>query len=199
MVCSPYFYPLTINYCFFGWTIVDPILSRFGPYKIAIEPNPYPQVHEGKTWILTEIRNDGLRTVQNLNAEYYLKYEMDSYKKAILHKTTLKKDESDSFEFEADLDTNCSIGTIPYELKFFKDKNTGLCYVDIPGNQTSEVCMWCEFNVTVYDGFEEIDRLHYHYPFSPGGLTMEMTTGKGCQDVNKAPNPQNLVYEPKKT
>ena len=26
-------------------TIVDPILSRFGPYKVSIEPNPYPQVH----------------------------------------------------------------------------------------------------------------------------------------------------------
>ena len=58
--------------------------------------------------------------------------------------------------------------------------------------------MWCEFNVTVYDGFKEIDRLHYFYPFSSGGLTMEMTPDKGCQDINKAPNPENLVYEPEK-
>jgi hypothetical protein len=183
---------------YFRWTIVDPILSKFGPHKISIEPYPYPQVHDGKTWILTEIRNDGLRTINNLNAEYYLKCEMDSYKKASLHKTTLEKGESDSFEFQANLDTNCSVGTVPYRLKFFKDKKTGQCYTNTSGELTSKVCMWCEFNVVVYDGFKEIDRLHYSYPFLPGGLTMGMTVDKGCQDITKAPNPENLVYEPEK-
>lgn len=179
------------------WTIIDPILSKFGPYKIAIEPVPYPQIHGGKAWILTEIRNDGLRTVKNINAEYYLKCEMDSYKKGILHKTTLKKEESDFFEFEAELDTDCSMGTIPYKLKFFRDKYTQKCYINTSGFLISTICMWCEFNVTVYDGFKEIQRLSYHYPFSPGNLTLNVTNrGRGCLDVSNHSNPQNLVYIP---
>lgn len=181
-----------------GWTIIDPLLDNFGPYKISIEPNPLPQVHEGSTWILTEIRNEGLHKINNLNAEYNLKCEMDYYKKASLIKTQLKRGESDTFEFQANLDPNCSIGTIPYKLKFFRDKITNECYINTSREIKSNICTYCEFNVIVYDGFKEIDTMNYFYPFSSDELTMEIITDQGCKDINEARNIDDLIYEPDK-
>jgi len=137
-----------------GFTIIDPILSKIGPRSISIEPINFPITYGERQVIRVNIINDGLRTINSLNAKYQLECEFDDFKKAELHSKTLKKGEQDFFEFESNLNTNCSLGTKPSNIDFFVD-NENQCYIRIE-DKTSSLCSYCPLEIKVYEGYNEI-------------------------------------------
>jgi len=179
-----------------GFTIVDPILDKFGHKKIKIEPINYPLVREDKHFIRINILNEGLGKIKDLNADYKLHCDSDDFKKAELHKRTLSKGQEDFFEFKAELDTNCSLGTDPTNIDFYADKD-GQCYIKIE-KKTSNICSYCILDVNVYDGYDKIENLTYWYPFNEGNLTIDGTVPieNSCLSYEKAKNISSLKLLP---
>jgi len=182
-----------------GFTIVDPFLSKFGERKMSIEPINYPLNKEGKQFIRVNVLNEGLRTIKNVNVEYKFECLSENTKKAELSKKTLKKEESDFFEFEAELNTNCSLITQPQLIEFYSDRN-GVCYVKAE-EISSPICSYCKLKVNVYDGFEIIGNLTYWYPFVENNITLssKLTGDNNCLPYEEAPNKMELTFLPDRT
>lgn len=174
------------------WSLVQPILAAHAPLKVQIEPLKYPLVHDGQNWIRVNIQNEGLRTIQGINADYMLACQMNTTAKAELHKQSLIKGDSDYFEFAADVDPACSISTEPYFMQILKDKK-GLCYFNSSGNLTSSVCLYCNLTVNLYQGFDKIASQTKLYPFNTGGLSMYAENKNNCRDISEAENASSLV------
>ena len=182
-----------------GFTIVDPFLSKFGERKMSIEPINYPLNKEGKQFIRVNVLNEGLRTIKNVNVEYKFECLSENTNKAELSKKTLKKEESDFFEFEAELNTNCSLITQPQLIEFYSDRN-GVCYVKAE-EISSPICSYCKLKVNVYDGFEIIGNLTYWYPFVENNITLssKLTGDNDCSPYEEAPNKMELTFLPDRT
>jgi len=181
---------------YFDFTIVDPFLSKFGERKISIEPINYPLSKENKQFIRVNVLNEGLRTIESVSAEYKFECISENIKKAELHKKTLKKEESDFFEFEAELNTNCSLITQPQIMEFYSDR-IGLCYIKAE-EISSPICSYCKLNVNVYDGFERIENITYWYPFVENDITLDsrLTEDNNCLPYEEAPNKTELTFLP---
>lgn len=177
-----------------GYTIVDPLLDRWGPKNLEIDPVNFPITKEGKNFIHINLKNSGIGKIDNLNAEYNLKCQNDRNKKAELHKSSLSKGEEDFFEFEADLNTNCSIGTTPSTIKFYSDIK-GNCYAKFE-EKISNICQYCELDIMVYDGFKKIQNLTYWYPFSEGNFSVGGEVTSGCLLYESVENKSQLKYLP---
>ncbi len=176
-----------------NWSMVDPILAKFAPLKATIEPTQWPQLHDGQYWIRVNIRNDGLKTIKGLNADYLLACEMNESAKAELHQATLKKGESDYFEFAANVDPTCSPSTRPYLIQTYKD-SSGRCYTNTSGNMTSNVCLYCNLTVNLYrHGFDRIKNITHPYPFNLGGVNLNVRNSDGCLNISEASDPKALT------
>jgi len=182
-----------------GHTIVDPILEKFGPKNISIEPVNFPLTNNDGTFIRVNLINSGLGRIDNLNTEYNFRCQGNSTKKAEIHKKTLKKGEEDFFEFKTDLNINCSIISDPSIINFYWDKK-GQCYVS-SDKKTSNICSYCKLKVNAYDGFEIIGNLTYWYPFVENNITLssKLTGDNDCSPYEEAPNKMELTFLPDRT
>ena len=177
-----------------GHTIVDPILEKFGPKNISIEPVNFPLTNNDGTFIRVNLINSGLGRIDNLNTEYNFRCQGNSTKKAEIHKKTLKKGEEDFFEFKTDLNINCSIISDPSIINFYWDKK-GQCYVS-SDKKTSNICSYCKLEIGVFEGFKQINNLTYWYPFTEQNLSIENKIQSGCLSYEQAKNKSELKYFP---
>lgn len=182
-----------------GLNIVDPLLDKFGTKEITIEPINFPLTKENKTFIRVNLENSGLGKIKELNVEYNLKCEQDSYKKAEIHKPSLSKGEDDYFEFEAKLNLDCSLMSNPSQIRFYEDKN-GQCYVDILQN-ISNMCSYCKLEIKAYDKYSNLATLDYWYPFFEDGfnITGELAEGNSCLYYKDYLKKEDLTFIPERT
>jgi len=178
------------------FTIIDPILDKFGGKNISIEPINYPLSKEGESFIRVNLVNSGLGKINNLVAEYKLRCSMDDFMRAELHEKSISKGDKDFFEFKADLDTNCSMGSNPTNIDFYIDKK-GQCYIKVE-EKVSNICTYCQLDVNVYDGYEALGNLTYWYPFSEGNITVggNVPIENDCLDYETAINKTELTLLP---
>ncbi len=189
-ICAFLFGPLITG--FTDWSLVQPILSEHAPLKVTLEPLQWPVFHDGQYWIKVNIRNNGLRTIKGLNADYLLACQMNRTAKAELHTQTLLKGDSDYFEFAANVDRGCSSDTQPYLIQMFKDK-AGRCYSNLSGELISQVCLYCDLNVTLFSRFDIIKSINKSYPFNLGGVTSKVSGPEDCLNLSQAPQDETLT------
>ena len=177
---------------FSGWTIVDPILQKTMPPEIKIDPYPYPQIHDGKQWIRVNIFNEGLSDIEPINIEYRL-CGMDRFEKGKLHSNILKKERTDYFEVETNLNLNCSTRTEPVVIKFYKDSNDE--YYFKFNESVSNICTYCEMEIRVFEGNNKIGELNYSYPFFEDELTLNISKyGGNIRAYEDAENTSELIH-----
>jgi len=153
----------------FGWSIVDPILEKFMPSKVAICPYAYPQLHDDEEWIRVNIHNEGLSTVNPIEVEYKL-CEGSEFKKAVLHSNILKPDDSDFFEILSDVDMSCQTSMNGTRVEYYEDAE-GKCYSRFIG-MSGKMCGTCNLEVNVYEDSKLLKTIVYPYPYIDANVTV---------------------------